>query len=159
MTGFTYGVPGTPVRSGCRIPTLTRTPCDCSLIPKATMRADLEIRRDEVVQAGADELLGEVVLLPLRHDPEILDVREPAFLSAQRNPKHRGRCPERVAIAALAVGPEPDRLVERPAVGQDPAPGVAEPDLGLALDRADRRVGLREESTVRHEAEFGALLA
>ena len=92
------------------------------------------------MQARVDELLGEVVLLRLRHDPEVLDVREPAFLAAQRDPEHRGGRPEGVAVAALAVGPEPDRLVERPAVGQHPAPDVAEPDLGLALDRPDRRV-------------------
>src|SRR5262249_31802323 len=72
--------------------------------PEADDAADLEVRREEVVQAGVDELLREVVLLGLGHDPEILDVREPASVAAERDFQDRRRGPERIAVAALAVG-------------------------------------------------------
>src|SRR5262249_28285283 len=70
--------------------------------PPADADADLQVRRDQVVHAGAEEVPGEVARPALGELAEILGVDLEAL--AQRHPQNGGRRPHHEAVAVVAVG-------------------------------------------------------
>src|SRR5262249_57700037 len=83
---------------------------------------DLEVRCDQIVNPGREEMANELLSLVLGEQAEVLGMDVHAF--AQWDLEHRRGRPDTKSISYFAGGLKADRRIELPAVAELPAGDV-----------------------------------